>query len=64
MWDTLRPIMFWEGDTALIEAWDAWKKKDTEEKEQLEKKRLEASKRGRTDAQGKESPKSSPTAQS
>ena len=64
VWDTLRPIMFWEGDTALIEAWDAWKKKDTEEKEQLEKKRLEASKRGRTDAQGKESPKSSPTAQS
>ena len=44
IWQQLRPILFWEGDTALIEAWDEWKKMDTEAKEAAERKRLESSK--------------------
>ena len=64
VWETLRPIMFWEGDTALIEAWDDWKKRDTEEKERLERKRLEVSERGKVNkSKGKVSPVS-PTARS
>ena len=37
--DQLRPILFWEGDTAKIEAHDAWKRKDVAAKEAAEKAR-------------------------
>jgi len=37
--DQLRPILFWEGDTAQIEAYDAWKRKDVAAKEAAEKAR-------------------------
>ena len=32
IWPQLRPILFWEGDTALIKAYDDWKRADVEAK--------------------------------
>ena len=28
IWDQLRPLLFWEGDTALIDSYDKWKQRD------------------------------------
>ena len=32
IWAQLRPILFWEGDTALIKSYDEWKRADLEAK--------------------------------
>ena len=45
IWPQLRPILFWEGDTALIKAYDDWKRADLEAKRLADEARESKSKK-------------------
>ena len=50
IWAQLRPLLFWEGDTAQIKSYDDWKRADTAAKEAADKARLAMDSKGKKDA--------------